>query len=311
MRCFNSHFPLSSKSLHTLPLPPRGETHLWYVIPDEVKCSSLLKQYLEILSPCEKQNVLSFCDSELRKKALLARALVRTTIARYQTNSYVDPRSLKFKKNSYGKPEVDWQQVPDVSWPPLHFNLSHTSSLIACGITTYSPIGIDVEDKKRTIKNDVMSFARRFFSPHEVEHLANILDPEIQRQEFIKLWTLKEAYVKALGRGFSAAPFKTFRIHFKASSKNMSGVPEIADLTESEITVESSEFPYGQWQFALLDLANTHYASICTENFNEENLSPMALRVWKTIPLLEDLCMSGTPSIITIGGLVKQLKWIK
>ncbi|XP_021844675.1 uncharacterized protein [Spinacia oleracea] len=271
MRCFNSHFPLSSKSLHTLPLPPRGETHLWYVIPDEVKCSSLLKQYLEILSPCEKQNVLSFCDSELRKKALLARALVRTTIARYQTNSYVDPRSLKFKKNSYGKPEVDWQQVPDVSWPPLHFNLSHTSSLIACGITTYSPIGIDVEDKKRTIKNDVMSFARRFFSPHEVEHLANILDPEIQRQEFIKLWTLKE----------------------------------------SEITVESSEFPYGQWQFALLDLANTHYASICTENFNEENLSPMALRVWKTIPLLEDLCMSGTPSIITIGGLVKQLKWIK
>ncbi|KNA10088.1 hypothetical protein SOVF_147600 isoform A [Spinacia oleracea] len=84
MRCFNSHFPLSSKSLHTLPLPPRGETHLWYVIPDEVKCSSLLKQYLEILSPCEKQNVLSFCDSELRKKALLARALVRTTIARYK-----------------------------------------------------------------------------------------------------------------------------------------------------------------------------------------------------------------------------------
>lgn len=228
------------------------------------------------------------------------------------TNSYVDPSSLKFKKNFYGKPEVDWQHVPDMSWPPLHFNLSHTSSLIACGITTYTPVGIDVEDKTRTLKNDIMSFARRFFSPHEFEHLANILDPEVQHQEFIKLWTLKEAYVKALGRGFSATPFKTFRIYFKAFPKNMSIIPETADLKVSEIVVESSQFSTGQWQFALLDLADTHYAAICTENNNlsKENLSPMALRVWKTIPFLEDLCMSGTHSITTVGGLVKQLKSI-
>ncbi|KMT06770.1 hypothetical protein BVRB_7g159300 [Beta vulgaris subsp. vulgaris] len=301
---------LFSQPLLSLPLPPRGETHLWYVIPDEVKNLSLLNQYLEILSPTEKQSVLSFQEDERRKNALLARALVRTTIARYQTNSYINPRSLKFKKNSYGKPEVDWPHEPDMSWPSLHFNLSHTSSLIACGVTTCSAIGIDVEEKKRTIKNKILSFARRFFSLDEVEHLHSILDPEIQRQEFIKLWTLKEAYVKALGRGFSATPFKTFRIHFKASSKNMSNIPEVTDLTESEIAVESTQFPNGRWQFALLDLADTHYTAICTESdsFIKGNPSPMALRVWKTIPFLEDLCMSGTDSVITVNGLVKQLK---
>ncbi|XP_021765046.1 uncharacterized protein LOC110729603 [Chenopodium quinoa] len=309
MRCFNRQFSLSSQPLHPLPLPPRGEIHLWYVIPDEIKSSSLLKQYLDILSPSEKKSVLSFREDEVRKKALLARALVRTTIARYQTNSFVDPRSLKFKKNTYGKPEVDWQDVPDISWPPLHFNLSHTSSLIACGITTYSPIGIDVEDKNRTTKNDVISFARRFFSPCEVDHLANISEPELQRQEFIKLWTLKEAYVKAIGRGFSATPFKTFRIHLKASSKNMSNISETAALKEYDIAVESSQFQTGEWQLALLDLADTHYAAICTQNdkFSKENLSPMALRVWKTVPFLEDMCTSGTHSVITVGGLVKQL----
>lgn len=116
------------------------ETHLWYVIPDEVKGLSLLNQYMAILSPCEKQSVLSFQGDELRKRALLARALVRTSIARYQTNSYVDPRSIKFKKNSHGKPEVDWQFASDRSLPPLHFNISHTSSLIACGITNYAPV---------------------------------------------------------------------------------------------------------------------------------------------------------------------------
>lgn len=58
------------------------ETHLWYVKPSEVKSESLLKQYSDILSPCERENVLRLQGEELRKSALLARALVRTTIAR-------------------------------------------------------------------------------------------------------------------------------------------------------------------------------------------------------------------------------------
>lgn len=57
------------------------------MIPDEVKNLSLLNQYLEILSPTEKQSVLSFQEDERRKNALLARALVRTTIARCKFSS--------------------------------------------------------------------------------------------------------------------------------------------------------------------------------------------------------------------------------
>lgn len=52
------------------------------MIPNEVKGESLLNKYMEILSPCEIEKVLSFQRDELRKSALLARALVRTTIAR-------------------------------------------------------------------------------------------------------------------------------------------------------------------------------------------------------------------------------------
>lgn len=307
IRCFNRHFALFSLPLRPVPLPRPIETHLWYVIPDEVKSSSLLEQCLEILSPCEKESVLCLEEDELRKRAILARTLVRTTIARYQTNPYTDPRSLNFKKNSFGKPEVDRQCASEWTRPPLHFNISHTSSLIACGISAHSHIGIDVEEKKRTIKNDVMSFARRFFCPHEVEHLANILDPEKRRQEFIKLWTLKESYVKALGRGFSASPFKTFRISFKASSISVSNY--IADSKVSEI-IDSTNVPNSKWQFALLELADTHYAAICMEKdtcLEENEESPMTLRVWKTVPFQEDTYMSGTPSVVTVAGLVKQV----
>lgn len=48
-----------------------------------------------------------------------------------------------------------------------------------------------MEEKQRRLKSDILSFARRYFSCHEVEFLHTLSDPDIQRQEFIKLWTLK------------------------------------------------------------------------------------------------------------------------
>jgi 4'-phosphopantetheinyl transferase len=103
----------------------------------------------------------------------------------------VDPRTLIFKKNMYGKPEVDWQSYKNCDSPPLHFNISHTDSLISCGVTVHVPVGIDLEEMERKIKHDVLALAERFYSADEVKFLSAIPDPEVQRKEFIKLWTLK------------------------------------------------------------------------------------------------------------------------
>ncbi|CAF1935403.1 unnamed protein product [Brassica oleracea var. botrytis] len=280
-------FSIDLPSLIPLQLPSRRETHLWYVIPDEVKSTSLLKRYSQLLSPIEKDGVDQMRGDELKKNALLARTLVRTTIARYQTNKEVDPRSLMFKKNVYGKPEVDWQNCNN---QPLHFNISHTDSLIACGVTVHVPVGIDVEDKERKIKHDVLAFAKRFYSADEVNVLATILDPEVQRKEFIKLWTLKEAYVKALGKGFSAAPFNTFTI------QSMPGTEGAYNLCKtSEVTADPPEETKkcnGGWKFALFDLADSHYAAVCTEDDQANEGAPTKIIVRKTIPFVEDQLIS-------------------
>uniref|UniRef100_A0A6N2LMF7 holo-[acyl-carrier-protein] synthase n=1 Tax=Salix viminalis TaxID=40686 RepID=A0A6N2LMF7_SALVM len=81
---------------------------------------------------------------QLQKRALLARALIN--------NHVVDPRSLKFRKNVHGKPELVWESDDGQCSSPLHFNISHTSSLIACGVTVNSPIYIDVEASKEKLK---------------------------------------------------------------------------------------------------------------------------------------------------------------
>ena len=58
------------------------ETHIWYIVPDEVKSKHLQKHYLNLLSPNEKESVMKIQEEELQKRALLARALVRSTISR-------------------------------------------------------------------------------------------------------------------------------------------------------------------------------------------------------------------------------------
>ncbi|KAL1833665.1 hypothetical protein ACET3Z_003316 [Daucus carota] len=308
MQCLDTKFFTSSTSLAPIQLPSRMETHLWYVIPNEVKSEQLLNKYLEFLPKSEKEHVFSLRGDELQKGALLARALVRTTIARYQINQ-VSPRSLKFRKNIHGKPEVDWQQIED--WHPqqLHFNISHTKSLVACGVSTHNPIGIDIEEKERKIKHSISSFAKRYFSQQEVQLLCSISDPEIQRQEFIKLWTLKEAYVKALGRGFSGSPFQTFTIRSVADSKESFHLSESSSFENSDIVVgslEDSANLTGDWQFALLELVGSHYAAICLRKdcANKYKSHPMKMSVWRTIPLVEDEYVSGTDSVIAVGGLM-------
>ncbi|XP_011004221.1 PREDICTED: uncharacterized protein LOC105110760 isoform X3 [Populus euphratica] len=278
---FQRSFSVSPCPTLPLQLPSPMETHLWFVVPDEFKSVSLLNQYMELLSPCEKENVLSMRGEQLQKSALLARTLVRTTIARYQINNrVVDPRSLKFKRNVHGKPEVSFHLLIQKEWEsdggqcpsPLHFNISHTSSLIACGVTLNSSIGIDIEEKQRKIKNNILSFARRYFSLHEVEHLSAISDSEVQRQEFVKLWTLKA----------------------------------------SEVVVESSDHHErftNNWQFGLFELASSHYAAVCMEKDKTRDAGvsgPMRLTVRKTIPFVEDECISGTDAVVPLAGLIEQ-----
>ncbi|XP_074370655.1 uncharacterized protein LOC141711859 isoform X3 [Apium graveolens] len=256
IQCLDTKFFSSSTSLVPMQLPSRMETHLWYVRPNEVKSEQLLNKYLEFLPTSEKEHVFSMRDNELRKGALLARALVRATISRYQTNQ-VSPRSLKFKKNIHGKPEVDWQQIEEWCPQQLHFNISHTESLVACGVTTHNP----------------------------------------------------EAYVKALGRGFSGSPFKTFTIRSVAASKESICLSESSSFKNSEIVVESLEDSANHtadWQFALMELAGSHYAAICSRKgcANDDKSHPMKMRVWRTIPLVEDEYVSGTDSVIAVGGLM-------
>ncbi|KAM3406685.1 hypothetical protein ACQJBY_000645 [Aegilops geniculata] len=286
----------------SLPLPPPlqspREVHVWYLCPDELKNQSQLNMYEELLSPSEREYADSMKATLLRKDAVLSRALLRTTLSRY-TGYKIDPRSFEFKKNKFGKPEVLWPQDDSTAEQPLHFNISHTTSLIACGIAINARIGIDIEEKKRNTTKNILSLARRYFTPSEVNYLSEISDSDAQRKEFLKLWTLKEAYVKALGMGFSGAPFSTFSLMLDTSK----GIQISKALNDSRTGCDHlSE----NWMFTLAELNSSHYMSVCIEDSSrsqgpEDSPAPVGLKVWKTVPFVEDTLVSGTEAVKLIA----------
>ena len=90
----------------------------------------------------------------------------------------------------------------------MRFNLSHARSLIACAVAYDAEVGVDVEETDRGI--EALELAERFFAPSEVAHL-RAAPSDIRDERFFTLWTLKEAYIKALGTGLST-DLKAFAI---------------------------------------------------------------------------------------------------
>ncbi len=79
----------------------------------------------------------------------------------------------------------------------VHFNISHTKGLVVCGISDRE-IGVDVE-RIREFKEAIL---RKACAPQEQEYVmaANGLE---RAERFFRLWTLKESYIKAIGKGLA------------------------------------------------------------------------------------------------------------
>ncbi|KAH9307610.1 hypothetical protein KI387_035521, partial [Taxus chinensis] len=223
----------------------RLEVHFWYLHPEDVQDTTLIDAYKGLLSSEEYAQVLQMDGKQIQKQALLARVLV------------VWPCDT-----SYGN---EWKL------PPLCFNIAHTSSLICCGVTTNSSVGIDVEEKLRRTSTNVLAFANRWFSSTEIAWLDASTDPEEQRKKFIQLWTLKEAYVKALGRGISGAPLKDFSIYIehlpiiKERIEHHDNTGSDSVVHKIKLEVLKSGAMITNWQFLLFQPTDVHYASVCME----------------------------------------------
>jgi 4'-phosphopantetheinyl transferase len=129
-----------------------------------------------------------------RDAYIAAHALLRTMLSRHVS---IAPVEWRFRTTEGGKPVLDPAQAP----PGLHFSLTHTRGLAACAVGRSHALGIDAEAWREPAP---IELAKRYFAPAEARLVAD-LAPEQRPSAFYRLWTLKEAYLKATGEGLAAA----------------------------------------------------------------------------------------------------------
>lgn len=107
----------------------------------------------------------------------------------------IAPASIRFGQAIHGKPYV---LEPDAAKQP--FNVAHTEGLVMCGVgqDDHELVGVDVERLER--RTDP-ALATRYFSKPEIEFLNAKRAGEERRDSFLRIWTLKESFIKAIGTG--------------------------------------------------------------------------------------------------------------
>lgn len=109
-------------------------------------------------------------------------------------------RDMTYIEGEHGKPAF-------ASYPELHFNLSHSGSLVACALSD-RPVGVDVQQLVADLRP---SLVRYIMSDQEIAALDALHSDNAKSLLFTQLWTLKESYVKATGHGLSHE-FPSFKI---------------------------------------------------------------------------------------------------
>ncbi|MEC0202476.1 4'-phosphopantetheinyl transferase superfamily protein [Paenibacillus lautus] len=141
------------------------------------------------LSPDRQDYVSKFRRASDYQRSVLGDAMVHRIL---RDKLGLDPKNIEIIRNAYGKPFLK-------DHDNLHFNVSHSGHWIVCAVS-HEPVGIDVE-KIEAIDMDI---AKRYFHKTEFNALLHC-DPSVRLSRFFDLWTLKESYIKAVGKGLHLA----------------------------------------------------------------------------------------------------------
>jgi 4'-phosphopantetheinyl transferase len=142
-----------------------------------------------VLDGAERARAARFVDATHARRFVLARAAMRLLLG---ARLDLPAAAVPLQQTAQGKPILE----------PTHqigFNLSHSRDSALFAISPPVMIGVDIE----AVAPMPEGVARRFFAPAETAALM-ALTGAARDEAFTRLWTRKEAVVKALGEGLRA-----------------------------------------------------------------------------------------------------------
>ncbi len=122
------------------------------------------------------------------RRFVVARGILRTLLSGFTGTS---AEKLRFSYGNSGKPSL-------IDRNSVHFNISHSADLGLFAFAPDRPVGVDVENERPVRR--LLDVAQRFMSDDELRTLVDIA-PEERDAAFLKSWVVREARLKAEGKG--------------------------------------------------------------------------------------------------------------
>jgi len=172
-----------------VPALTAGEAVVWRLYAPSHRPLPALA--FSLLDAAERDRAGRLQDESARRLFIIAHAMLRRVLSAV---AGMAPQDVRYVRTPQGKPF--WPGGPE-------FSLSHAGDCVVVAVCPDSPLGVDVEPRRRL--PDADAIVRQFFAPEE-QHAYRQHAPADRELAFLTAWTRKEAYVKALGDGLSVPP---------------------------------------------------------------------------------------------------------
>lgn len=169
----------------------QGSAEIWYAWVGD-HAADIERFSRDLLSDQEQAHLTGYRVRDAAERYVVTRSLVRAVLGERLAMS---PRSIQVSRTDTGKPVIT---------QGLQFNVSHSGDLILMAISDECAVGVDIERKREVQRVDAL--LRRWLSAEEQTEYASLHHGGASASEaFLRLWSLKEARLKALGVGISGA----------------------------------------------------------------------------------------------------------
>ncbi|KHD36075.1 surfactin biosynthesis protein Sfp [Clostridium acetobutylicum] len=145
--------------------------------------------FLKFVNEEEKNKIVRYIRYEDSLRSLYGKLILKNMLS-------LDKIQLEY--NEWGQPRL-------LNNSKVHFNISHSGEWVVVAVDE-KPIGIDIQ---QIYKTD-LAIAESSFSKRENKYIAS-LSKDDRVDAFFMLWTLKEAFIKAKGKGLYI-PLNSFTI---------------------------------------------------------------------------------------------------
>lgn len=152
---------------------------------------------LALLSPAEKARRLHFRQAADRQRFMVGRALTRLAIA---SQLSCLAQEIIIITTSFGKPKLNLNPTS------LSFSIAHSGDLVVLALMSGGAVGVDIERVVPEVVPEILM--PMICSPLESNGIKSLPCHQQQVKQLLALWTLKEAYLKAIGVGLTTDPRK-------------------------------------------------------------------------------------------------------